>query len=152
MELSKYDGKCVRIITRWSETVEGICSYDSEEYAEHEFGRCEEALEIERFLFYISDIADIESLEGHTGPYGRFSAPFGRLEELIVEEGSDAVEDTLFSAEPEHSLRLLCCLEAKPDLAGFDCAELASILKKAAEYSECAEVRERSKALARAIS
>lgn len=115
MDLRKYDGKCVSITDRWGETVEGVCEWNSEEYDEHEFGRREESLGIMNFLFYAGDIVRIESLEGHTGPYGRFSAPYGRLEELIVEDGFDSIEDALDSEEPEHIVRVLACLERRLD-------------------------------------
>ena len=38
MDLNKFDGKCVRIITTSGEVFEGVVSYDDREYALHEYG------------------------------------------------------------------------------------------------------------------
>ena len=115
MNLSMFDSTCVRITTVDGEVFEGLCSYCHEEYCEHEFGRPEPCLQMLSFLFFPCDIAQIASLEGHSGPHGRFSAPFGRLEELIVEDGIDSIKDVLFSEEQEHVLRMLNCLAARLD-------------------------------------
>ena len=50
-DLKKYDGLCVRIIDSNGDAFDGICCHNSEEYDEHEYGRCEESLQIENFLF-----------------------------------------------------------------------------------------------------
>ena len=52
MNLREYDGQCVRIIDNRGDAFDGICSYNNEEYSEHEFGRAEECLQIENLLFY----------------------------------------------------------------------------------------------------
>ena len=111
MKLKKYDGRCVRVIDSNGDAFDGICSYNDEEYDEHEFGRSEESLQIENFLFFESDIKEIQSLEEHKGPYGRFLDPYGKLEELTVEDGIDSIRDMLFSEEKDHVLRLLNCLD-----------------------------------------
>lgn len=151
MELRKYDGKCIRLRDVWGEEIEGICSYNCAEYCEHEFGRCEDALQIESFLFYRGDIESIESLEERDGPYGRFSAAYGRLEELILEEGEYAVEDTLLSEEPEHSLRLMSCIEARLG-KGESFGYLAMLLRDTARNAESHIVREKAKKLLSVIS
>ena len=89
LDLKQYDGKCVRITDAEGNVFEGVCSYNSEEYDEHEYGRCEKALQLPFFLFFQSNIAALESLEDRSGPYGKFSDPYGTLEELMVEEGID---------------------------------------------------------------
>ncbi len=111
MRFHDYDGLCVRIVDSSGDIFEGICSYNGPEYNEHEFGRSEESLRILNFLFFKSCVRDVESLEGHEGPYGRFSAPFGNIEEMTVEDGIESIGDVLFSEETEHVYRLLLCLE-----------------------------------------
>ena len=51
MDLNKFDGKCVRIITTSGEVFEGIVSYDDREYAFHEYGHDEEALRLTPVVF-----------------------------------------------------------------------------------------------------
>ncbi len=108
--LKSFDNKCIRIVDSAGDVFEGICGYNSCEYDEHEYGRAEEGLQIESFLFYKSDIKDIDILDGHTGPYGRFSGPYSKLEELTVEDGIDSIRDALSSEEKDHVMRLLFCL------------------------------------------
>ena len=109
--LKQYDGQCVRIHDRYGGVFDGICRYNDAEYDRGEWGRNEDGLQIESFLFFQSDIRSVESLEGHDGPYGKFLDPFGKLEELTVEDGIGSIRDVLFSEEKEHVLRLLNCLE-----------------------------------------
>ena len=110
-DLKKYDGLCVRIIDSNGDVFDGICCHNSEEYDEHEYGRYEESLQIENFLFYECDIKEIQSLEENSGPYGKFLDPYGKLEIMTVEDGIDSIGDVLFSEEDEHVIRLLNCLE-----------------------------------------
>lgn len=63
MKLSIYDGKLVRIIDKNDVIYEGQCIYDHHEYCMHEFGVDEEALEIDNYLFYESEIKEIEVIE-----------------------------------------------------------------------------------------
>ena len=112
MKLSGYDGRCVRILDRFGDTFDGVCTYNGAEYDEHEFGRAEESLQIESFLFYKSDIESVRVLEDEGGAFGRFRDPYGKLEELTVADGMDAIRDALESDEPEHVRRLLRCLRA----------------------------------------
>ena len=111
MVLSKFDGQCVRIVDGYGDVFEGICTYNNAEYNAHEFGRNEEGLEMPNMLFFKSDICEVTRLEDHHGPYGKFSSPYGKLEEMTVEDGIDMIEEVLLSEEPEHIYRLLLCLE-----------------------------------------
>ena len=111
MDLKQYDGKCVRVTDISGGVYEGICVYNSAEYDEHEFGVCEEGLDLISFLFCKSDIKKVESLEENNGPYGRFSGPFGKLEETAAEEGFYSVREMLFCEENEHVIRMLRCLD-----------------------------------------
>ena len=111
MDLRKYDNKCVRLTTVDGEVFDGICCYNCAEYNEHEFGCGEEALQMVCHLFYKSDIRRIESLEDHWGPYGRFSDPYGNLEETAARDGYALIDEVLTCEEDEHVLRMLRCLE-----------------------------------------
>ena len=118
-DLGKYDGKCVRLVTADGEEFEGICSHYCAEYGMHEYGREEEGLHIMNFAFFKSDIVSVESLERVNGEYGKFSGPYGLLEELTVRGGADSMDDFLSCEEDEHTRRLLLCLRshlAKNDL------------------------------------
>ncbi|MCR4621855.1 MAG: hypothetical protein K5663_07195 [Clostridiales bacterium] len=110
--IRQYDGMCVRIIDRWGGVFDGVCMFNSVDYDEHEYGRREEALQIENYLFYKRDIKEIISLEEHSGPYGKFLDPYGQLEELSLEDGMCIVEDLLLSEENVHSMRMMNCINA----------------------------------------
>ena len=111
MRLKQYDGQCVRIDCVDGNVYDGICSYNDKEYNEQEYGRPEECLVMVNFLFFKSDIIAIESLENHSGPYGKFLDPFGKLEEMNVQDGLNSILDFLDCEEPEHILRMLRCLD-----------------------------------------
>lgn len=110
MDLSRYDGQCVRVIDDEGNVFDGICTHNSREYCMHEFGRDEECLQIEGFLLFPSYIVSVESLEGNSGPYGRFLDPYGDLERMTVQDGLDSIQEALDSEEGEHVVRLLRCL------------------------------------------
>lgn len=61
-ELSEYDGKIVRLKSRWEGIFEGECEHHSDEYCYHEYGREEDALMIDNWLVYASDIASLEEI------------------------------------------------------------------------------------------
>ena len=111
MKLKQYDGQCVRIDCVDGIVYDGICSYNNKEYNEQEYGRPEECLVMVNFLFFKSDIIAIESLENHTGPYGKFLDPFGKLEEMNVQDGLNSILDFLDCEDPEHVLRMIRCLD-----------------------------------------
>jgi len=102
MNLKLYNDKRVRIITNYKEIFEGISLYNSKDYNEHEFGRNEESLQIENYIFYKKDIKKIKIINKYTNNYGY-------LEEMIIKD--DFVEDVLFSEYDEHVLRLLNYIE-----------------------------------------
>ncbi len=66
MELSNWDGKCVRILDSDGAVFDGECAFDSAEYCLAAFGREEDALEIDHWLFYASQIRSIVSIETPT--------------------------------------------------------------------------------------
>ena len=147
MNLRKYDGKCVRIITCYGEDIEGNCTHNSAEYDEHEFGRYEESLQVMCFLFYKSDIKKIISLEKNNGPYGKFSNKYGMLEEMTVKDGIDLIDEVLCSEDDEHIIRLLSYLEdyinpnSKPDYF----KELVLLLEMLIKYNKNEEVIKKAK-------
>ena len=59
----KLDEKWIRLTDTDGYVFEGECVYDSEEYCFHEYGREEEALRIDYWLFYFSDIRSVELAE-----------------------------------------------------------------------------------------
>ena len=70
-----------------------------------------DTLQILHFLFFKSDIRDFETFDETGGPYGGFSAPYGNIEQMSVDEGAERIGEILFSEETEHIVRLLRCLE-----------------------------------------
>lgn len=143
MKLRKYENKCVKIVTTYEETFEGICTYNDEEYSEHEFGRKEECLQIENFLFYKNYIKEIHDLENNKGPYGKFTQPYGKLEELTVEDGIDSIKDILFSEEEEHAYRLLSYIENHINLISEYQSEMLEILKDLMKYTKNRKIKEK---------
>ena len=78
--IRQFDNKCVRIIDRWGGVYDGICMFNSVDYNEHEFGRREEALQIENYIFYKRQIKQVVVLEDNSGrlrPAGRGCAQRG---------------------------------------------------------------------------
>ena len=152
-DLSLYDGKCIRIIDSNGDAFDGYAGYNCAEYNEHEYGRCEDSLQIENFQFYRSYITSIQSLEDHTGPYGHFPGPYSRLEELTVEDGIDSIKEMLFSEDDEQVLRLLRCLSDYIDndracgLPGHD--EIVDVLKEFLKTNPERIVREEAEKLLR---
>ena len=110
MRLRQFDNKCVQVTDVWGNVFEGICSYNSRSYNAHEIGPDEDGLQISCFVLTRSDIKEVKSLEDHEGPYGKFTGPFGTLEEMTVQDGADLVEEALDSEESVHVHRLLLCI------------------------------------------
>ena len=113
MDLTEYDGKCVRLTCTDGEVYEGLAAHNSADYDYHEYGTDEEGLTISYFLFYKSQIVDIKIID-------EFSNPYGRIEELTIEDGFDLVEQTLTSEDDIACGRLLECLKKYLDP---DCEE-----------------------------
>ena len=121
MELHLFDGQCVRITDVRGDVFDGICCHNNADYNERIFGHYEESLEIVNLTFYKSDILSVESLEEHSGPYGRFLDPYGKLEIMAAEDGIESIKDLLFCEESEHVMRMLNCLDKYLD-PYFGCA------------------------------
>ena len=117
MNLEQYDGKPVRITDSDGLVFEAIASYFGDEYSECEFGRAEEGLQLVNWLFYESYIKEIEVLEDKGGPWGPFSGPFGRIEEENLFDEPNQVDESLWSEEDEHVLRMLRGIEKYLDPA-----------------------------------
>ncbi|MDO5131648.1 MAG: GNAT family N-acetyltransferase [Eubacteriales bacterium] len=65
MNLSKYDGKNVRIKDKWGETFTGLAEYGNYNFLECEYGGEEDGIFIEDCLIYNSQIVSIEEIEVH---------------------------------------------------------------------------------------
>ncbi|MBR6006170.1 MAG: DUF3795 domain-containing protein [Clostridia bacterium] len=143
LDLVGFDGKCVRVTMTDGQVLEGICCHNSADYGEWELGNREESLQLLNYVVYSGSIKKVESLEEHDGPYGRFSGPFGQLEEMTVTDFPDFFCDSFDYGEPEHELQLLRCAEAY--LSHEDGRELGDpdgLLKAIAGVSETAETEE----------
>ena len=128
MNLKKYDNKKVRFIDAENNIIEGICEYYTKEMTETIYGINSECLKITCFLFRKNEIKDITIIN-------EFSTPYGRLEEMAVEDGIDLVDEILYSEEDEHVYRLLLCLEDKLDSINYQ-KELIKELIPFAKYNE----------------
>lgn len=62
-DAQKLDGKFVRLTMTDGTVFEGEAMHDCADYCFHEFGRDEEAVEIDHWLFYLSDIRSLEPSE-----------------------------------------------------------------------------------------
>ncbi len=111
MNLSKFDGKCVRIITTSGEVFEGVVSFEDREYAFHEYGHDQEALYLTPIVFYKNDILSVISLEDVNGPFGHYSEKYGLLEKKCLEWGTDMIEEVLDSEDSSQILRMLSCMK-----------------------------------------
>ena len=65
MNLSKYNGKHVRITDKWGETFVGLAEYGNYNFLECEYGGEEDGIFIEAVLIYNSQIETIEEIEVH---------------------------------------------------------------------------------------
>ena len=144
MDLSVFDDKCVRVVLRNGEVFEGACIYNNAEYNEAEFGRSEDCLDIACTLVFESEILGVTEI-GDDG----FSSPYGKIEEMTVEDGLDMVEEVLESDEPRNIIRLLLCIEERR--AFYQDKELrqraASLFGTLERYSEDSRVAEKSREL-----
>ena len=65
MNLSKYDGKHVRVTDKWGETFAGMAEYGNHDFLECEYGGEEDGIFIKDSLIYHSQIVSIEEIEVH---------------------------------------------------------------------------------------
>ena len=139
MKLREFDNKRVRITCKNGEVFEGVCEYNDAEYCEIELGRNEESLEIMNFLFYKSEIKNVESLE-------RFSESYGAIEEYYTQDGIEELRDVLLDEDKENILRLIRCVEDKLKKADYPYRDKAiEALSDAAEYSNDEEIKAEAK-------
>ncbi|MBR5345970.1 MAG: hypothetical protein IK127_09130 [Clostridia bacterium] len=111
MNLDRFDGKCVRIITTWGDIFEGVVSYDDKEYAFHEYGHDQEALRLTPIVLYKDAILSVISLEDVNGPFGHYSEKYGLLEKKCIEWGTDLIEEVFDSDDDSQILRMLACMK-----------------------------------------
>ena len=73
MNLLKLDDQYVRITTKQGEIFDGVCDWSGAEYCMHEIGREEEALAIDHWMFFKSEIETVEAIPETTAFlwYGR---------------------------------------------------------------------------------
>ena len=142
MKLSKFDGLRVRVTTVWGDVIDGICQHNSAEYNEHEFGPHEEGLQFPSLLLYKRDIKKVRLLKDG------FPTPFGKLEELAVEDGADIIEEVFLCEEDEHILRLLRCLEQQLDPAKQpqlpEREEILDLIRQLHKYTHNPEIMEKA--------
>ena len=65
MDLSKYDGKHIRVTDKWGEAFTGMAEYGNHDFLECEYGGEEDGIFIEDSLIYHSQIVSIEEIEVH---------------------------------------------------------------------------------------
>lgn len=65
MDLTKHDGKHVRVTDRWGESFTGMAEYGSRSFLECEYGGKEDGIFIEDCLVYNSQIVSIKEVEVH---------------------------------------------------------------------------------------
>ena len=96
MDLSAYNDKTVRITDLNGDVFDGACLWNPNEYMFVEFGQDEEALQIDDWIFYKSDIADVRLLpEGaetlwYNRPMHKMSLASGPFR--MVEDGEKTIE------------------------------------------------------------
>ena len=65
MDLSRYDGKHVRVADKWGENFTGMAKYANRDFLECEYGGEEDGIFIEDCLIYHSQIVSIEEIDVH---------------------------------------------------------------------------------------
>jgi len=102
--LNKYDNKKIKLETIYGDTFEGIGYFYSREYNEHEYGVDEDSIVMSHIMTYESQIKNIEEIDG-------FSTDYGRLEEIVIEDGVDIIDEVFESDDDIYIYRLLLCIE-----------------------------------------
>ena len=99
-DLKQLDGRWVRLTHCDDLVFEGLCELDDADYCLHEYGREEDALNIDNWLFYFSDIQSAEAVE--PGPVGVWmSCPLHRMRLdgapfAAMEKGEKTIELRLY--------------------------------------------------------
>ncbi len=65
MDLSRYDGKYVRVESIYGDTLTGLARHENRDFLECEWGGDEDGLFIEDFLIYNSQVASVEEIVPH---------------------------------------------------------------------------------------
>lgn len=99
MDLLAFDNQSVRITLKNGEVFDGAATYDSDEYCMHILGVGEQALEIDNWVFYESDIESVVPLEGE--PRLWLGRPMHRMKlwhepYAMVESGQKTIELRLY--------------------------------------------------------
>ncbi len=127
MNLEKYDNKLVRIKDCTDDVFEGICTYNSSDYNECEYGRNGDSLQILYFAFYEDTIKEIEVIDD-------FSSNYGKLEELILEDGNSMIIDAFEYEDDIHNNRILLCIEDKLNNNLLEYDSIKEVLDYAIKY------------------
>ena len=131
-KLIKFDNKWVRIVDITNTIYEGLGIFYDKEYNYHEYGRCEDSINISYFIFYESDIKKIKVIDEQLNTYGK-------IEEETLNDGINLIEQVLTSDYDEDVIRLLHCLNDKiTDLDNKD--EIIILLKDLLKYNENKEI------------
>ena len=109
MRLKAYDGQYLRLTTKDGEIFDGLAYYSSAEYCETEFGCAEDALQIDDWLFYESQIQSVE-LRVPGGPELWLNRPQHRMKLqhapfAMIESGQKRIELRLWD---EKRRRIQC--------------------------------------------
>lgn len=107
MNLKRFDNKCIRLEDIFGDIYEGICQYNDREYNYHEYGEDEESLDLSNIFFYKSIIKKVTILKDG------FKDKYGKLEEVVIESGTDLIEEVFEGEENISIYRLLFCIEDK---------------------------------------
>ena len=125
--LDKFDNKIIRLETIYGDTFEGIGYFYGKEYNEHEYGVDEDSIVMSHIMTYESQIKSIEEIK-------EFSSNYGKLEEIVIEDGVDII-DEVFETDDDISIyRLLLCIE--DNINNFNKDELIKELDYLIKYSK----------------
>ena len=122
MNLRSLENKLVKLTDSHNNVFEGIATYNDANYNKSEFGREEESIQILYYNFYKNHIYQIEEIK-------EYSAPYGFLEEMILQDGMSFIEDLFEDQEEEVLLRLLNCMEQNIKTISYK-NQLMDFLKK----------------------
>ena len=142
MKLSGFDDKFIKLETTYGETVWGACMYNSRDYSEHEYGRREDALQIANFLFYRTDIKNVELSEQDGIP------PYDMIQVENIKDGYSFYDDEVMFGDPRNIIRFLNCLDVYLDpSSGIELNErdkTIELFHRLADYTDDEAVREKA--------